>query len=211
MNIIQKIPRLLAFIAGATLLMAASNVNAAMMTFTDKFDLNPGQLISFSNGQGGNNQSFSFTHSIIADQDPAGDWNYGFDPETDVIDSAFLVLRLKDEENDTASESAHFIFDDQLFGTQTITSGGAIYAALFSSNLNSLLIDGILNVTIQNAGTTSGPQSGRSDFYFLDSTLTVNVKKGAQPEQDKTVPEPETYLLISLGLIAFGYSRRKQN
>lgn len=209
MNIIQKIPRLLAFIAGATLFMAVSNADAAMMTFTDKVDPSPDRLISF-----GVNRSYSFTHSIIADQDEASDFwsgNYGFDPFNDVIDSAFIVFRFMDD-NDPVSESVALIFDEISFGTQTITSGGAVfYAALFSSNLNSLLIDGILNVTIQNAGTTSGPQSGRSDFYFLDSTLTVNVTRGPKPAQDLTVPEPETYLLISLGLIAFGYSRRKQN
>lgn len=209
MNIIQKIPRLSAFIAGATFLMAASSVNAAMMTFTDKVDPNPDKLISF-----GVNQSYSFTHSLIADQDGAGDFwsgNYGFDPLNDVIDSAFIVLRLKDESDDVAEEWVEFFFDTLSFGEKKITTGGADYIATFTSGLDELLAEGILNVTIQNAGTTSGPQSGRSDFLFLDSTLTVNVKRSAQPTQDATVPEPETYLLISLGLIAFGYSRRKQN
>lgn len=72
MNIYKKNNKLLAYIAGATLLLATASANTTVMTFTDKADPSPDQLISFSNGVAANNQSYSFTHSIIADQDGAG-------------------------------------------------------------------------------------------------------------------------------------------
>ena len=227
MNKMNPLTRLFAFFAGVALLTAAANVNAAMMmTFTDKVDPYPNAYIAF-----GNDKSYSFTHSIIFDQDGESDFwsgNYGFDPVTDAIISAFIVLRFMDESDDTAPESVKFTFDGKSFGTQTITSGGDIYDAFFSNKLIALLSDGFLNVTLTNAGRTngnlnasnanvkskadnaSGNSNNRRDFLFLDSTLTVNVNRSVQAAQVASVPEPETYLLISLGLIVFGYMRRKQ-
>jgi hypothetical protein len=211
MNISAKNTRPFSFITGIILFLVTTNVSATQITFVDK--VNPGpdhQLIAF-----GNNRTYSFTHSIIVDQDGAGTFwsgNYGYNPLTDQISSASLVLRFKDESDDIAPESVSFIFDNQSFGTQTITSGGEIFAATFFNNvlnLNALLNDGILNVTLENAGITNGPQDNRSDFLFIDSTLTVEVERGVQSAQQ--VPEPATLALISLCLVGLVYSRRKEH
>jgi len=206
MNISAKNTRPFSLITGTILFLVTTSVSAIPMTFVDKFNPGPDhQLIAY-----GNDRSYSFAHSIIADQDGAGNFwsgHYGYNPLTDQISSASLVLRFKDDSDDIAPESVRFIFDSQSFGTQTITSGGAIYTATFLSELNALLNGGILNITLENAGITHGPQNGRSDFLFIDSTLTVEVERGVQSTQQ--VPEPATLTLISLCLVSLVYSRRK--
>ncbi|HRQ05943.1 MAG TPA: PEP-CTERM sorting domain-containing protein [Nitrosomonas halophila] len=179
------------------------------MTFTDKVDTGPDyRLIAF-----GSNLSYSFTHNIITGQDEGTQsyfrsGSYGFNPLTDLISSISLSLRFKDESDDIAPESVQFIFNGQSFGTQTITSGGTIYTAAFLSELDTFLNDGILNVTLQNAGITNGPQEGRSDFLFIDSTLTVEVERGVQSARQ--IPEPATLALIGLCLVGLVYSRCKR-
>ena len=205
MNFIKKNTKFLTYFFGVPLLLAAASATATVMNFIDKVDPNPDQLISF-----GNNKTYSFIHSIIVDQDGTDSfWSgiYGYNSLTDIISGASIALRFKDESNDTALESVQLIFDGQSFGTQTITSGGATFVASISSGWDTLLNDGILNITLQNAGTTSGPQNGRSDFYFLDSTLTVEIDRRIQPQQQ--VPEPAPFTLIFLGLAGLIFSRRK--
>lgn len=198
MNIVKKNTKFLAYITGATLLLVAASTSASaiLMTFIDKVDPNPDKLISF-----GTNQSYSFTHSIIADQDGAGmvhSGTYGYNSLTDRIVSASIVLAFRDESSDAASELVQLTFDAQPFGTpQTITSGGLPYTTTIS-NLSTLLNDGILNVTLQNAGTMSGPMNNRSDFLFINSTLTVQI------------PEPAPLVLICLGVAGLVFSYRKQ-
>ena len=204
MNIFKL--KLLAFAAVTALILAAANAGATVMTFTDKVDPNPDQLISF-----GNNLSYNFIHNIIFDQDDAGTlWSgiYGYNSLTDIISGVSSAIRFKDESNDDVSESVQLVFDAQSYGTETITSGGAIYTytANFLSGWNTLLTDGILNVTLQNAGITSGHQDDRSDFLFLDSTLTVDIDRRVQAQQ---IPEPAPLFLLFLGLASLVLSRRK--
>lgn len=197
----------MAFIAGTTLLLVTESASATVMTFTDTVDPNPDQLISF-----GNNQSYSFTHNIIADQDGAGAFStgiYGYNSLTDIISGASIALRFKDENTDTALESVQLIFDAQSYGTQTITSGGSTYIATISSGWGLLINDGILNVTLQNAGTTNGQPDGRSDFLFLDSTLTVDVNRTIQESAAIQVPEPAPFTLILLGLAGLVFNHRR--
>lgn len=192
---------------GTTLLLVTESASATVMTFTDTVDPNPDQLISF-----GNNQSYSFTHNIIADQDGAGAFStgiYGYNPLTDIISGASIALRFKDESTDIALESVQLIFDAQSYGTQTITSGGSTYTATISSGWGLLINDGILNVTLQNAGTTNGQPDGRSDFLFLDSTLTVDVNRTRQESAAIQIPEPAPFALIFLGLAGLVYNHRK--
>lgn len=205
MNNAIKPTRPLILFTSVILLLVTATSNAAIITLTDKFDPSSDQLISF-----GNNISYSFTHSIIADQDGVGNvWSgsYGYNSLSDAITGASIALRFKDESSDGALESVQLIFDGQSFGTQTITTGGNIYTATISSEWGSLLSDGILNVILQNAGTTSGPQDGRSDFLFLDSTLTVDIERDSLPAAQISEPAPLT--LIGLGLVSLLFARRK--
>lgn len=205
MDIFKKNTKLLAYFAVATLLLAAAKVNAATMTYIDTVNPNLDTLIGF----GSNKSSYNFTHSIIADQDGSNMfWSgtYGYSPLTDII-NASIVLRFLDD-NDAASESVHLIFDGQSFGTHPILSGNEVHVVGISNGLGALLNDGILNVTVQNAGTTSSQQDDGSDFSFLDSTLTVDVNEGVQIAQQ--IPEPASLALIFLGLAGLTFSRRKQ-
>lgn len=199
---------LVAVMVGTSVVLSVAGAGAATLTFVDKVDPNPDRLISF-----GVDESYTFSHSLIADQDGAGSfWSgtYGFNPLTDAISSVSLTLNFKDESTDTAAESVALTFDAQPFGTHVITSGGAIYGVTFNSGFGTLLNDGVLNVTLQNAGTTSGNQDNRSDFLFLDSTLTVRVDRTeTQPPTTPAVPEPTSLALVALGLTALVARRRR--
>ena len=189
-------------LALSLLLVASSNVsNASIYTFTDVVDPDPDVLISF-----GDHKSYSYSHNILDD---------GYDL-TDSIISASLVLNFRDESTDAAAESVSFTFDLSPFGTQIITSGGATFTATFSGLALSGLLspDGILNVTLDNAGITNGHQANRSDFLFLDSTLTVTADGTSNEDTPiqlaQAVPEPITLALIGVGFAGMGWTSRKR-
>jgi hypothetical protein len=186
---------------------AIGSASAAPITLTDIFNPNPDYLFDGS----ASTATLNFTQSLLDD---------GFNALTDTLTSASITLRFKDESTDVAPESVSFALDGLSFGTRTITSGGAIFTVTFSdSSLLGLLSDGLLDVTLTNAGTLTGASSGRSDFLFLDSTLTVdgkrkNIPAGNDPQGNgpqASVPEPGTFALLGLAsALGFALTRRRR-
>jgi len=184
-------------------LLQALPANAILISFSDTFNPDPDVLISF-----GGNSSFSFRHNVVTDQDGGESlWSgqYGFDPLTDTISVASLVLRFRDDSADTAAESVSFSVDLQAFGSQTITSGGVTFVSSITGGWGNILDDGIVNIDLANAGVTSGQQDNRSDFLFMDSTLSVRVNRGE--EASVQVPVPPTLALFCLGLTGLFWVR----
>lgn len=198
--------------------VTAAGANTATMQFSDTYDPNPNAFTAVDN-----NQSYHFSHNIVADQDGDGlFWTgtYGFDSLTDTITSAAITLSFKDKCTDATAESVELIFDVESFRSQVITFGGITYTATISSEWSSLINDGILGVTLQNTGQTSGYPCNTSNFLFLGSTLTVSVDRNRQVERlllisqpnqilelnriqkPNRVPEPTTTTLILLALVA---------
>ena len=157
------------------------------LTFTDVVAPNPDFLC---NGNGGANAIYTFSHNIL---------DNGYKPVTDLLTSASITLRFADESNDAALESLSFDFDGSSFEQQTITSGGTTFLITFAnSGLTGLLADGVLNVTLQNAGMTNANPDDRGDFKFLDSTLTATVDRSATTVAVGSVPEPHALGLLGL-------------
>lgn len=199
----SELTRIPGFFIIVCFLFQSFSADAIVINFSDFYNPDPDVLIAF-----GNDRSFSFTHSLIADQDDSGSlWSglYGFDPLNDSISFASLSLRFRDESADTAAESVSFIFDLQSYGSHTITSGGGTFVSSITGGWGNFLDDGILNIDISNAGTTSGSPGSRSDFLFMDSMLSIRVVR--EDERLSQVPLPPTLALFSLGLAGLFWTR----
>ena len=84
-----------------------------------------------------------------------------------------------------------------------------IVAVAWIASLIALVVDGLLNVTLDNAGLLTTAPNNRSDFLFLDSTLTVDVERSLLPPLSTgTVSEPHSVALVGLALVGLLLRRR---
>lgn len=185
------------------LLAAMASANAIPITFIDAYDPVAGTGNLWFGTTASGVSTHSFTHDIT---------DNGYNADYDTITGVSIALSFLDD-NDVAAESVTFTFDGVGFGTVVLASGTTIGITTFSNSTTpalstSSLLDGLLTVKLDLAGTTGGAAGGRSDFFFVGSTLTVNAER-ATPQS--AVPEPATVLLFGLGLLGLGWSLRRKS
>lgn len=183
------------------LLAAMASAHAIPITFNDFYDpvTGAGNLWFGTTASGAS----TWTINLAINDD-------GYNALTDTITSVSIALRLIDD-GDAAAESVNFTFDGVDFGSVTLGSGAATTSVIFSSPTlsTSYLLDGLLTAKLDLAGVMSGASAARSDFHFIDSTLTVTANRRTPFSQ--SVPEPATWALIALGLFGMNWSLRKKS
>ena len=183
------------------LLAVMASAHAIPITFNDFHDpvTGAGNLWFGTTASGA--RTWTINHAINDD---------GYDALTDTITSVSIALRLIDD-GDAAAESVNFTFDGVNFGSVTLGNGAAMTSVIFSSPTlpTPYLFDGLLTAKLDLAGEMSGASAARSDFHFIDSTLTVTANRRTPFSQ--SVPEPATWALIALGLFGLNWSLRKKS
>lgn len=201
-SITHKLSMLLAL----PLFVAMVSANASPITFTDFYDPVPGAGDLRFATTANDAKTFTFTHDI-------NDGPIGFNALTDTITNVMIALRFVDDD-DTVAESVAFSFDSASYGTTTLLSGTTIDSRSFTLP-NSFLQDGLLTVKLDLAGLLLGDSKDRSDFNFIDSTLTVSAERkenvNALGTPLNNVPEPATGLLTGLGFLGLGWVLRKKS
>ena len=198
--------RLWSLLFAAQLMGALATADASPVTFTDSYDPVAGSAnLRFASTGPDRVDTLTFTHDINDGLDP-------YNALTDTITSVLIELRFVDD-NDTVAESVTFTLDGAGFGTFALPSGTTVWTKSFSSPTipSASLADGLLTVTLDLAGIVTGNPVGRSDFDFIDSTLTVNAER-ATLETDVPngqVPIPTTLLLVGAGLAGIGWRIRR--
>ncbi|MCI0504995.1 MAG: PEP-CTERM sorting domain-containing protein [Gammaproteobacteria bacterium] len=160
---------------GMILMLASATANA--LVITDVYD--PENLL-LSAG----NTPYYFTHDINDD---------GYNAATQTINSVELTLDVIDDQLGDSSDPFILVLDASFNGVYEVN-----FAAIEVNVDSMLLADGILNVAIAIAPSTS-----TSDFRFRASTLAVDVTEIVG------VPEPATALLLGAGLLTLVGRLRK--
>jgi hypothetical protein len=130
-------------------------------------------------------QTYNFTHNIN---------DNGFNSSTDAITSADIYIILFDDA-DKATEKVKITFDNLTIEDKMKVNYMAYHFAAASSLLQS---DGLLNVSLKVVA---------GDFYCLGSWLEVEADRSTPA----AVPEPTSWAMMGLGLIALGvFARRRR-
>ncbi len=186
--------------SGMLLSIAVSAAHAAPMTITSIVD--PADwLLS------GANELYVYSHDLIA---------AGFDPASDAITAATLLIELRDDGGSgDGSEKVAIAIDADDNGSATDAvdallaasyNPGADYSYSFASF--AALTDGKLTVRLTNVDPGSSGNYG--DFYFESSTLRVSFDHTPRTSLvPQAAPEPGAALLFAAGFAGLALRRRK--
>jgi hypothetical protein len=190
---------LLNLMIGGFVTIASSGVaNATLIDeISDFYEDDSGGPVELNSSE----SSYGYTHTLE-----------GFNGDTDTIDSASITINLTDDKGSELIEISIGEAD-----TTTIQNIGAkkIFSATIPSLADLQEDGGMLDVTL-----TSESWHGRvGNFFFIDSTLVAQVTREGPADNfvptnngdvnPTQVPEPTTLVLLSLGILGLGFTRRR--
>jgi len=157
--------------------------SASAISYSDTYDANGAYFTALPDG---GIDKISWTFDITDD---------GFNPGTEDITSASVLLRFTDDNSNSSDGDEYATLDlGTNFFKWEVETGDVSFA------LTSLM-------TLSDTGTIEATLTAASgDFYFNSATLNA---EGPDPAS-APVPEPSTTILMGLGLLGLmGYGRKK--